>query len=651
MSFQLPKKSLYLSCLTLSMLALAGCKNNDGSGTLLPKPAKTFAPIELTLAHINDHHSHLDADTKQDITVDGVTYTADRGGFARVSQLFADITSQYGNRNLLKLHAGDALTGTSYYSYYQGAADADMMNTVCFDASELGNHEFDDGDGTLKTFIDRLHAGSCQTPVLGANVKPKVGTPLAPSKVDDYIKPYTIKTTKEGVKVGIIGIDIKGKTKNSSRPLDTTEFLEEKTTAQNYINELQKQGIEHIVLLTHQGYDVDQALARELTGVDVIIGGDSHTLLGDFSRYANSTDPKAMGSQGSYPTITTNKNGETVCIGHAWEYAKAVGLMNVKFNDKGSVASCGGSTIIPIGQNFTTLDANKKAVAVDAAVSQSLLSKLSTAKADLLTKSVIYPVAENPQAVSVLAGYKDQLASKLAEKIGVANDTFCLVRVPGTSNSGTVAGCENSASYARGSDAAQLVAKAFLDASLRADFSLQNGGGVRTPLLKGDITNKVANDILPFSNTLVNLTITGSQVIATLEDAVNNASFGINGESPSTGAHPYADGLRWDLDLVQPKGKRVKNVEVRDRKTGTWSAIDPNKTYVMVTNDYIASGKDGYATLAEVSKNPANVEDTKILYSQGLIDYLKKVKTVSLPARSDYSHKTVITAKGTLLNP
>ena len=76
-----------------------------------------------------------------------------------------------------------------------------------------------------------------------------------------------------------------------------------------------------------------------------------------------------------------------------------------------------------------------------------------------------------------------------------------------------------------------------------------------------------------------------------------------------------------------------------------------NKTYIMVTNDYIASGKDGYATLAEVSKDPSKVEDTKLLYTQSLIDYIKSVKTVSLPNRSDYSHKTVITADGVLLNP
>ena len=627
------------------VIGLAGCNNDNDSNTNQPT---SYTPVTINIAHINDHHSHLLADTNQSFTLNGETYQAEIGGFARISQVFADLTQQYGNQNLLKLHAGDALTGTSFYSFYQGAADADAMNTVCFDAFELGNHEFDDGDATLKGFIDRLHSGSCKTPVLAANVVPKVGTPLAPKTSTDYIQPYTIKTTKEGVKIGIIGVDIKGKTQNSSRPLGTTQILEEQATAQKYIDELKRQGIEHIVLLSHLGYDNDVQIAKNLTGVDVIIGGDSHTLLGTYNQYATNN----FGSQGKYPTVATNKNGETVCIGQAWEYSKAVGLMNISFNDKGSVASCSGSTILPISNILQKLNTTtNKYEAIADVTNQSLVAQLANNKANLLKQDVILPVMPNVAAQGIIDGYKAQLSTKMAEKIGVANDTFCLVRIPGTSNSGTIAGCENSAKYAKGSDAAQLVAKAFLDASLRADFSLQNAGGVRETLLKGDVRNQTAYTILPFSNTLVNLTITGREVVAALEDAVQNASFGIDGQAPSTGAHPYADGLRWDLRLNQAYGQRVTNVEVRDRKTGVWSPIDPAKTYVMVTNDYIASGKDGYLALAPIFATPSRVEDTKLLYTQSLVDYIKKTGSLTLPTRADYSHKSVVTKAGVTLQP
>ncbi|WP_395143266.1 bifunctional metallophosphatase/5'-nucleotidase [Moraxella atlantae] len=645
-----------ISALAAVMVAaLTGCNDDDNETKIVAvnpeTPAsvntQTYTPITLNLAHINDHHSHLESDATQTFTLDGQTYQAELGGFARVTQLFNDLSNQFAGQNFLKLHAGDAVTGTSYYSFYLGDADADMMNTICFDAFEVGNHEFDDSDAVLKRFIDRLHGGTCQTAVLGANVVPKVGTPLAPNKSDDYIKPYTIKTTKEGVKVGIIGLEVRGKTAGSSRPLSTTEILDETTTAQKYIDVLKKQGIEHIIILSHYGYENDVKLANALTGVDVIIGGDTHTLLGDYKAYDNKAN---FGSQGPYPTVVKNKDGDTVCVGQAWEYTKAVGVMNVKFNNKGAVDSCTGSSILPIGMTLKKLGSDGKTYeTINAADNQALIARLQNNNAALLKQSYLYPVTPNAAAEAILAKYKDQLKDKLTEKIGVAKDTFCLVRVPGTTNSGNVAGCEDSKFLARGSDAAQLVAKSFLDASLRADFALQNAGGVRVALKAGDITYGNANEVLPFSNTLVNLSVTGKEVVATLEDAVENASFGQNGNKASTGAHPYADGLRWDLRLNQNKGNRVQNVEVRDRKTGTWAPIDLNKTYVMVTNDYIASGKDGYLSLAPIFKDPSRVEDIKLLYTQSLVDYIKKQATISLPARSEYSHKSVVTKDGTML--
>ena len=652
-SANMPSKKALLSVLSLVVLtSLNACKNNKEENTApqTTTPVATYKPISLTIAHINDSHSHLETEGAQTFVLNGNTYRAKRGGFPRLKTVFDDLQQQFSGDNFLKLNAGDALAGTSYFSFYKGDADADMMNTICFDAFALGNHEFDEGDAGLKHFLDRLKMGNCHTPVLAANVKPKVGTPLAPSKVDDYIKPYEIKTTKEGVKIGIIGIDIAGKTKNSSRPLPTTEFLDETTTAQNYINELKNKGIEHIVLLTHYTYENDQKLAANLTGVDVIIGGDSHTLLGDFTRYGKGGQGSEdnFGSQGAYPTLIKNKDGNTVCIGQAWEYTKAVGLMNVNFDDRGNVKDCGGSEIIPVGEEMEIYNAKTSQFEVlPKAENQRILEQLDGSKNQLLKQDLILAFSENEAAANILSTYQKQLSENMAKVLGNTDQTLCLVRVPGTTRSGNIAGCEDTANHARGSDVAQVVAKAFLDGALRADFALQNAGGVRESIEKGDITYQTAYTILPFSNTLVNLDITGQQVVDALEDAIANYM----DNNGSTGSHPYADGLRWDLDLTHAKGSRVANVEVRDRKTGLWSALDPNKSYVMVTNDYIAEGRDGYDTLGKVFADKSKVEDTKLLYTQSLIDYISKVKNISKPARDDYSHKTVITKEGKMLQP
>lgn len=428
----------------------------------------------------------------------------------------------------------------------------------------------------------------------------------------------------DGVQVGIIGIDIAGKTQNSSRPLTTTEFEDEVTAARRSIEELQAEGVEHIVLLTHQGYENDKRMAAQLPGVDVIIGGDSHSLLGDFSAVG-------LSSEGAYPTVTSNLDGETVCIGQAWEYAKVFGLMTVNFEADGTVASCEGQASLVIGDHFSRdealLDENETA---------SLLALLEGMPEVRVTQ-------RDEAAQMILDGYNEQMADKRAEPIGTALDPFCLVRIPGTSNrSGTVTGCADAHQLAKGSDAAQLVAEAFLDASLRAEFSLQNAGGVRIPFAAGALIFDDAATMLPFTNVLVELDITGAEVRAALEDAVDN-HMTLGG---SDGGHPYAAGLRWDLDLSEAKGSRFSNLEVR--RDGVWEALEAGRSYVMVTNDFIAEGRDGYLTLGEVTADGRNT-NTYLLYTDSLVNYLKKKGTVQLPLRSDYSHQQVIDSSGDTL--
>lgn len=618
----LPRKSLLGAMFSL---ALVGC-NSDSDNDDNDESAGE-AGLEINIAHINDQHSQLEPFSGTTMQLDGQDMLVELGGFSRITTLFEQAEEL---PNLIKLHAGDAITGTLYYTFYQGEADAQMMNTVCFDAFALGNHEFDDGDAGLKVFLDSLATDECNTPVLAANVKPAVGTPLAPVAVDDYIKPYTVKEV-DGRQVGIVGIDIKGKTQNSSRPLETTEFLDERQAAQDAIDELKEQGVEHIVLLTHQGYENDIKLAAELSGVDVIIGGDSHTLLGDFESVGYPTS-------GPYPTIEKNLDGDTVCIGQAWEYSKAFGLMNVKFDATGKVESCAGQASLVIGDSFEKSDGADAFVPVTEAEKADLLALL-----DDMPQVVV--AEKDAEAEAVLETFKSQIDEKKAEVIGFASEPFCLVRVPGetTNRSAGVPGCENANLLAKGSDAAQLVAEAFLDASLRADFSLQNAGGVRVPVNAGDISYNTAFTLLPFTNVLVELDITGQEVMDALEDAVSNHL----DAGQSTGSQPYAAGLRWDLDLSQPKGMRFSNLEVRS-ESGTWEALQPAAEYVMVTNDFIAEGRDGYTALAAVTEDGRST-NTFLLYTQSLVDYLLKTSIVSPPLRADYAHQQVIDAAGNTL--
>jgi 5'-nucleotidase len=222
-----------------------------------------------------------------------------------------------------------------------------------------------------------------------------------------------------------------------------------------------------------------------------------------------------------------------------------------------------------------------------------------------------------------------------------------LVRVPGesTNRSSGTAGCETAHTLARGSDAAQAVAQAFLFAAKRADFALQNAGGVRIPVAAGTMSMNTAFTLLPFTNVLVEMDVDGSEMLAALEDGVANHV----DLAQSNGSHPYAAGLRWDLDMSKPKGQRLSNVQVRDKTTGTWRSIDPTRRYVLVTNDFVASGKDGYTTLG-VAYNAGRYTNTYLLYTQSFVDYMLTKGTLTRPARGDYAHQNVTDAKGVRLS-
>ena len=113
----------------------------------------------LNVLHVNDHHSHLEEETFviPQSTLPNVADNARRvsyGGYPRLIKLIRQLKAS--RSNVLKLHAGDAITGTGFYRLFGNQPDVDMMHEVCFDAFNLGNHEFDDGDAQLANFLNKL---------------------------------------------------------------------------------------------------------------------------------------------------------------------------------------------------------------------------------------------------------------------------------------------------------------------------------------------------------------------------------------------------------------------------------------------------------------------------------------------------------------
>jgi 5'-nucleotidase len=500
------------------------------------------------------------------------------------------------------------------------------MNTVCFDMFALGNHEFDDGDAVLAGFLDFLNADpDCETPTIAANVVPAIGTPLAPTAADDYLLPYVVRRI-EGQDVAFIGIDIAQKTKFSSQPFDTTEFLDEVETTQRYVDELAAMGIHNVVLVTHYGYGNDLALASQVTGVDAIVGGDSHTLLGDFAAYG-------LPSAGPYPTLTTNADGDLVCVVQAWQYSWVVGQLGVTFDD-GEATSCDGTPHLLLGDQFTRTNPP-----VSADERAAILAAIEAApQLDVVTP--------DPTAQAILAEYAAQVDVLSQQVIGTAAETICERRVPNVPRG--AAPCNANLVAASGAQLAvnggfsqQVVTDAFLARAFRADLALQNGGGVRITIPPGNITIGTAYTLLPFNNTLVELELSGAEVVASVEDGL---AFYASNPSANTGAFPYGSHIRWDIDMTQPRGSRVTDVEVKDRETGVWSPIDLAGTYVVVTNSFLAGGGDGYATF-RAARDDGRVTDTFINYAQGFVDYVVQDlggAPLTVPAPTEFSTQSFV---------
>ena len=579
---------------------------------LLLIPNLVFAE-KLTILHINDHHSHLEANSRMGLDLDGESTRTKSGGFPAVVTKIKELRSE--NPNSLTLHAGDATSGTLYFTLFEGEADAALMNAVCFDAFVVGNHEFNNGDQGLVTFLDYLKEGNCQTPVLGANVQPEIGvSPLAKSSADDYIQPYTI-VERNGEKIGIIGIVISRKTKMSSNPDDTTMFLDEVTTAQKYADELKSQGVDQVILLSHYGYENDLALAQNTSGIDIIVGGDSHSLLGDLSDLG-------LKPSGSYPTMVNDASGNDVCVVTAWQYSQILGELHAEFDDKGNITSCIGTPHMMLADSFKRKNSDGERVEIEEGYRDAVYSVIKVNP----SLSIVEPDAD---AQALLAGYSSKIDEFSSKIIGSVSEDLCLERIPGQGKSKM---CDPSKTAKNGSDISNIVAQAFREMSNLSDIAIQNGGGTRVDVAAGDYTLGDAYTLLPFSNTIVELSMTGQEIKNVLEDALDYAL------SPdgSTGAYPYAAGLRWDVDSSKAQGDRISNLEFKGRSDSSWSSLNMSQMYTVATNNYISSGKDGYLTFGDISKE-GRVVDTYLGYAQSFVDYVKKVGTIKKLPLSEYS--------------
>lgn len=396
--------------------------------------------FKLRIIHTNDHHARIEPVTG------GTPPAPVHGGVSRRKTLIDAIRAEGGNQVLVD--AGDIFQGTLWFNQYLGLADLEFYHYMGYEMMTIGNHEFDKGPEPLANFIKQANF-----PVLSANI---VASPSSP--ISGLYKPWIIKEIG-GEKVGFFGLTTE-ETPGIASPGPTLQFTNYIEAAKKAVADLKAQGVNKIVALTHIGITFDRELARQVDGIQVIIGGHSHTPMGPM---VNPADPARP-----YPEVIASPSGKPVVMATDWEWGRWLGDLTVGFDANGDITN--------------VLGARPTEVAASIAPNSGLENR-----------------------IKVLAEPLKALRTKIVGESAVAlNGVRGDVRTKET-------------------NLGNLIADAMLEKtrSAGAQVALMNGGSIRASIDAGQITLGELLDVQPFSNTIGLVTITGAQLKEALENGVS----------------------------------------------------------------------------------------------------------------------------------
>jgi 5'-nucleotidase len=271
---------------------------------------------QLTVLHTNDVHSYIDpfpADHPRN---------ANMGGVERRASLIESIRKE--NPNVLLLDAGDIFQGTPYFNYYGGELEFKLMSMMQYDASTIGNHDFDNG-------IEGLHAQlpHAKFDFISSNYDFKN------TVMDGFVKPYKI-FNKNGIKVGVFGLGIALEGLVNRGMYKETVYNDPVETAQDMVRILKKENkCDIVICLSHLGYKYrddetkicDLRLAELTEDIDLIIGGHTHTFL-------------------DKPTISKNLIGKEVLVNQVGCYGINLGRIDFYLDNDKAKAFEGKSIIV-----------------------------------------------------------------------------------------------------------------------------------------------------------------------------------------------------------------------------------------------------------------------------------------------------------------
>ena len=534
-------------------------------------------------------------------------------------------------RDELNAVTGSTIDLSTSVNHPIAAVDIAIHNVIGVEASTIGNHEFDLGPRVLR---DAFTPGSvrgwvgAQFPYLSANLdfsgepdlNPRFTNTTASAGLEEAI---TLKgrivpsavVIKNGEKIGLVGattqvleqisstggVEVKGFNGDGGERDDVALLA---SHLQPVIDDLTAQGVNKVILMAHlQQLANEKALAPLLRGVDIILAAGSNTRLGDSNDQAMAFPGHDATFADGYPMVSQGADGDPTLIVNTDNEYSYLGRLVVDFDERGR--------IIPASVDPLVSGAY-------AATSASVAKAWNVSEGNLPTTAF----AEGTKGENV-QDLTDAVQSVINSKDGQVwgystvylEGERVLVRGQET-NLGNLTADANLA-YAKSVDPSVML-------------SLKNGGGIRSQIgaidvLTGEKIPTAANpaagkseggistlDIensLRFNNGLSLVTVTASKLRDLLEHGV--ASF------PNQGRFPQVSGVAFSFDPTRPAGNRIVNMTIEDAtgkdldlivRNGTLHG-DPNRTFRLVTLDFLANGGDGYLFPTGPGANRVNLFD------------------------------------------
>lgn len=516
--------------------------------------------FSLQFLHFNDIHTS--ESLEYNVKVNNTDYTANVGGYARLIQA---LNNTYKIPAHEIIFAGDIFQqGYPLFTYTKGKYDYEMMCMTSSDIITFGNHELYETDtGILSTFMDYFDTGKnqCDFQIVLANVT------FSDEKIQKHIKPYIIKTYGNQ-KVAYFGV-----TTNESGMAGTKGMVikDPFETAKKVVEDIKKENINKIIAVSHLGFEDDKILASKVPDIDVIIGGHTHTIQGDFSSLNIESYEK------SYPL----KIGNTYIV-TAGSKGMILGNVTFKFNKDGIIIS----------------DKTEPKFLINPFDNSSINDYAASLKGVML-------VEENSQAAERAKVFYSQISQDMNEIIGQTLDDLYTVK-------------ENYASFdinnKYNSSLGTLLAKSLYDYSItrniRADFSLINSGAIRTNIYKGDITAGDINKSAPFENQLYVVELKGSVILNYVTSSIANffpPTLDVN-------SFPYIYNAEFTFDN---NTKTLSSAKYKD-ENGLLQDITADKTYKVILSSYLADNKEEFINNI-LSKTELHMTDKRV-YSDYIIN-------------------------------